>query len=168
MSNQSSIQATYQSPMKPVQLILLAGFVAGIMDGSAAMIQTYLYGRTQEGLFRYIASGLFGNDAFTGSSMMIVWGILFHMMIATTWAAVFYFIYPYLRQWFKNPFLIAFVYGLFVWFVMNRIVLPLSNIPKPPAGTPFNIARAATAAAILVVCIGLPISLIMKRFYQSK
>jgi hypothetical protein len=152
------------SSMHAVKLILLAGFVAGIMDGSAAMIQTYLAGRTQAGLFRYIASGVFGNEAFTGSSFMIVWGIGFHMAIATLWATVFFYMYPYLLRWVKNTLAIAVLYGLFVWTVMNRIVLPLANTPK----NPFNWEKAAIAAAVLIVCIGLPLSLLFSKYYKGK
>ena len=47
---------------------------------------------------------------------------------------------------------------------MNLIVVPLSRIPR----SPFNPANAAIQAGILVVCIGLPISLLAHRHYAKK
>ncbi len=158
-----SISTSQQSSMSPGKLIVLAGLLAGVMDGSAAMIQTAIGGRTQEGLFRYISSGIFGNEAFTGSYMMVVYGVLLHFFIAMSWTVIFYFLFPTLRQWFKNPVVLGVLYGLFVWAIMNLVVLKLANTPKGP----FNLERAAIAAAVLIVCIGLPISLMFNKFYKS-
>lgn len=149
--------------LSPIKLILAAGLLAGVMDGSAAMIQTAMAGRTQEGLFRYISSGIFGNDAFTGSSMMVVYGVLLHFFIAMSWTVIFYFLYPTLRQWFKNPVVLGILYGLLVWAVMNLIVLKLANTPKGP----FNLGKAAIAAGVLIVCIGLPISLMFNKYFRK-
>ncbi|HRH60078.1 MAG TPA: hypothetical protein PL045_05880 [Chitinophagaceae bacterium] len=41
---------------------------------------------------------------------------------------------------------------------MNLIVVPLSNSPK----FPFDAARAAIAASILIVCIGIPLAFMAK------
>jgi len=164
MANQGVSPSLESDKMSAGKLVLTAGLLAGIMDGSAAMIQTAIAGRTMEGLWRYVASGFFGNDAFTGSSAMIVYGILFHLFIAMSWAVIFYFLYPYLKQWFKNPVVLGMLYGIVVWAVMNLIVLKLANTPKGP----FNPGRAAIAAAILMVCIGLPISLMFNKFYKGK
>ncbi|HEY5823575.1 MAG TPA: hypothetical protein VIT44_04375 [Cyclobacteriaceae bacterium] len=164
MTNQSANPSLESDKMSPGKLVLTAGLLAGIMDGLAAMIQTAIAGRSQGGLFRYIASGVFGNDAFTGSSTMIVYGILFHLFIAMGWTVVFYFLYPYLKQWFKNPVLLGVLYGLFVWVMMNQIVLKLANTPKGP----FNIKGAAIGATVLIFCIGLPISLMFNKFYSGR
>jgi hypothetical protein len=164
MTNQSTNASLETDKMSPGKLVLTAGLLAGIMDGSAAMIQTAIAGRTMGGLWRYVASGVFGNDAFTGSSAMIVYGVLFHLIIAMGWTVVFYFLYPNLKQWFKNPVVLGILYGLFVWVMMNQVVLKLANTPKGS----FNIKGAAIGATILIVCIGLPISLMFNRFHKSR
>ncbi len=163
MTNQSVNPSLESDKMSPGKLILTAGLLAGIMDGSAAMIQTAIAGRTMAGLWRYVASGVFGNDAFTGSSAMIVYGILFHLFIAMSWTVIFYFLYPYLKEWFKNPVVLAIIYGLVVWAIMNLVVLKLANTPKGP----FNPKGAAIAASVLIFCIGLPISLMFNKFYRK-
>jgi hypothetical protein len=159
----SSSASINNSPMSPLKLIVTTGLLAGVMDGSAAMIQTAIAGRTQEGLFRYISSGIFGNDAFTGSSMMVAYGVFLHLFIAMSWTVIFYFLYPTLRQWIINPIVQAFLFGLIVWAVMNLIVLQFANTPKGQ----FNIVRMTIAAAVLIVCIGLPNALMFKKYYKK-
>ena len=64
----------------------------------------------------------------------------------------------------KNVVLTGVLYGLFVWFVMNRIVLPLSNTPP----LPFTVRGALISSAILIVAIGMPLSIIAKRLVWPK
>jgi uncharacterized membrane protein YagU involved in acid resistance len=145
--------------------ILLAGFVAGTMDITAAIIHYYI--RTQKEptkLLQFIASGVFGKDAFTGGTTMAMMGLLFHFMLAFIFTIVFYLIYPKIKLLSKNKIVTGIVYGAIVWVIMNRVVLPLSNTPK----LPFNPTQAAIGMAILMVCIGLPISLIVSRHYATR
>jgi uncharacterized membrane protein YagU involved in acid resistance len=145
--------------------ILLAGFVAGIMDITAAIISYYI--RTQKEptrLFQFIASGVFGKDALTGGTTMAVIGLLFHFMLAYIFAIAFYLIYPKIKLLSRNKIITGIVYGAIVWVIMNLVVLPLSNAPR----LPFNPKQAAIGMAILMVCIGLPISLIVHRHYARR
>ncbi len=59
-------------------------------------------------------------------------------------------------------FFIAF--GIIVWFVMNLVVLPLSNVRHAP----FQLRAAGIAAFILVICIGLPLSLGLGRLFRDR
>ena len=56
------------------------------------------------------------------------------------------------------------LYGLFVWIVMNLLVVPLTRIP------PFSItfAKAAENIIILMLAIGLPLALIVHNYYYGK
>jgi hypothetical protein len=54
-------------------------------------------------------------------------------------------------------------YGIVVWFVMNMIVLPLSNVRQGP----FNLFQAIVGAVILMFCIGLPIAMIVGRSHEA-
>jgi hypothetical protein len=51
-----------------------------------------------------------------------------------------------------------------VWLVMNQVVLPLSNITQRQ----FDLTKAAIAAAVLIVAIGLPLSFLAHRYYKNK
>jgi hypothetical protein len=153
-----------QGGKNAAEVIITAGLVAGILDGSAATVQTFIMsGKGIGRVFPYVASGVFGTEALTGGANMIIAGILFHLMIAMTWAIVFFFLYPYVSKVIKNWIVLGLVYGIFVWSMMNLVVVPLSNTPK----FPFNPSRALIAASILVAFIGLPISFFISKYYRS-
>lgn len=145
-----------------MKTILFAGSLAGTLDIAAAMIRYYTTtGKDPLNVLRFIASGVFGNAAFSGGVVMAVYGLFFHFIIAFSWTILFFMVYPRLKLFFKNQYLWGIIYGCFVWTGMNLIVLPLSNVPQ----LPFSIARAAEAIGTLIVCIGLPISIITHRYY---
>jgi hypothetical protein len=147
------------------EVIVMAGLVAGLLDGSAATIQTFIVsGKGIGRVFPYVASGVFGTDALNGGTNMIIAGIVFHMMIAMTWAVLFFYLYPFFSRLTKNWVLLGLGYGILVWTIMNRVVVPLSNTPK----FPFDLGRALIAASILMAFIGLPISFFVSRYYKSQ
>jgi hypothetical protein len=145
--------------------ILWAGFLAGALDIAAAMLIYYV--STQKNplnILPFIASGVFGKEAFNGETEMIIWGFLLHFLIAYFITASFFLIYPkanFLRQ---NNILTAIFLGLFVWCVMNLIVLPLSKAPE----IPFNFFGALRGAFILIVAIGMPLSFIAYNYYVRR
>jgi len=142
--------------------ILIAGLIAGTMDILAAIF--LLAGGNAAGVFRYIASGAFGKSAMQGGTEMIFGGLIFHYLIAMSWVALYFFIYPKLSFLKHNKWLSAIIYGAFVWTIMNLIIVPSSQI----GWTGFNPLRAAENMLILMVCIGLPASLSANRFYKER
>ena len=58
-----------------VKNILFSGLIAGTLDISAAIL--FLANGNAAGVLKYIASGAFGKDAFTGGDEMLAWGVLF-------------------------------------------------------------------------------------------
>ena len=149
----------------PTKTILLAGLVAGTLDITTALIHAFIArGITPERVFKFIASGVWGNDAFSGGTSMIFWGIFFHYVIAFTFTLFFFFIYPYVSKIINNKIVLGLFYGIFVWIVMNMLVLPLTNIPK---GSP-SLGQKLIGMAILMMMLGLPISLIINRYYSSQ
>lgn len=154
-------QPTYRS--SAAKTILLAGFVAGTMDIAAAIISYYLHTHKEPTrLFQFIASGVFGQDAFTGGTTMAVLGLLFHFMLAFIFTIAFYLLYPKIKMLSGNKIINGLLYGIIVWVIMNLAVLPLSKAPK----LPFDMTQAVIGMAILMVCIGLPISLIIHKHYS--
>lgn len=152
---------------KSVRTILWAGLVAGILDALAAMTMTIIRGgKDPLAVWRYVASGVFGPESLAGGTPMVAWGLVFHFFIALTFAALYYLIYPQLHRFISSPVAIGLLYGILIWLVMNRIVLPLSNIPAPTQ--PFDPARVAISMAIIMIMVGLPISLIVHRHYAGR
>lgn len=140
--------------------ILWAGLVAGTLDITAAIL---VYTRSlpmAERLLQGIASGLIGKAAANGGIATALLGLLCHFVIATSWAAIYFAASRRMHFLLEHEIISGIAYGLIVYAVMNHIVIPLSAIgPRP-----FSLPAAARAAAILVVCIGLPIATIVHKF----
>jgi hypothetical protein len=142
-----------------------AALLVGTLDILAACIQFYL--KTNKGpvpIFKYIASGVFGEKAFTDGNIMIICGLLLHYFIAFIFTFFFFWvgdIFPNILKW---KFATGILYGVFIWSVMNFLVLPLSNIPK----SPFNFTAAVIATLILIACIGIPLSFIASKQINPK
>jgi len=76
-----------------IQTILLAGLVAGLLDGIAAVV--FLGKMNYSGVFKFVASGLFGKNAFAGGAEMVIYGIIIHLLIAMAFA---FFIILFFRK----------------------------------------------------------------------
>ena len=155
-------QSDSLSSAGPWRTIILTGLLAGTLDAIAAIVVSQA---SPAAVFKFIASGAFGaGKAFSGGDIMIVWGVLFHYFIALSWTVLFFFMYPALPWMRKNKYITGLLYGIFVWIIMNRVVIPLSEIPQRP----FNLKGALTGMSILMVAIGLPISILTHRYYLRK
>ncbi len=145
--------------------ILKTTLIAGSLDILAAFIQGYLnYKIMPSIILQYIASGVFGQSAFTGGFGMQLWGLFFHFVIAFACTASYFLLYPKFaflkKNWLVNSVLIALV----AWAVTNLVIVPMSKIPNHP----FNFSKAFIAFTILFFFIGLPISYFAKKFYDNK
>lgn len=141
-------------PGRVASTALLAGLVAGTLDITAACVETWLRsGRGPTRVFLFIATGVFGPEVLQRPEMW-PWGLLFHYVIATGWALLFTLAWPRLP---KRPLPVGIAYGALVWLLMNKVVVPLSRVPAFDA----PLLQKAKAMAILMVCIGIPIALIV-------
>ena len=149
---------------------LTAGLVAGTLDITAACIQAYLKtGTTPSQVLKYVASGAVDPKTFSNDTMLAAVGLLVHFTIAIFFAFFFFFLAKQIPSLVKYPILIGILYGLFVWSTMRFIILPyISRLnPKPIVGQE-AIKNAAIAAAIIVVCVGIPIVLLARRYFRAK
>jgi len=140
--------------------ILTAGLIAGTLDILAVIF--LLAGGNAIGVFKGIASGVFGKTALEGGSGMVAWGALFHYVIAMSWTTAYFLLYPKLPFLKRNKWLNAAAYGVIVWSLMNLVVLPLSNV----GSRTLTLLGALENMLILMVCIGLPVSLLADQFYR--
>jgi hypothetical protein len=142
------------------KLIAKAGFIAGALDIVAASLNFYFKtGKNPTIVLKYIASAIFGKEAMAGGIEMMLIGLLLHFIIAFIFTLFFSFIYKKLWWWFKNTHLIALLYGVFVWVVMNLAIVPLSKASQ----IPFSWSGAITNCVILILCIGLPLSYLFRK-----
>jgi hypothetical protein len=147
--------------------ILYTGLLAGLLDGVAAILNYMIGGgKNPVVIFNYIASGVFGREAFSGGLLMALLGLLFHFIIATGWTTLYFLAYPKIYFLAKSRIVSGIAYGLFVWVVMSQVVVPLSHVPVNPA--PFDIYKTMVSIGILIVAIGLPISIRANKYYSGK
>ncbi len=139
-----------------LRAIIAAGLAAGVLDITAALIQTWRAGRTATLLFQAIASGWFGRASYDMGTASAALGLASHFMVAFGAATVFVLAarrMPFLVSvaWLSGP-----VYGMIVWATMRFVVLPLSAYPHIQ---PIDPSRMVVAVLIHITCVGLPIAL---------
>jgi hypothetical protein len=144
--------------------ILQAGLIVGTLDILSAFIYYYIKsGKTNFlVIFKFIASGIFGKDAGDGGTGMILAGFILHYAIAFSFTIFFFWLYPKVNVMSKNRIVTGIVYGLFVWTLMNLVVVPLSNTVHRT----MKLEGALINMGILIVCIGLPLSFMANTFYK--
>lgn len=144
-----------------IKTLLLTGLLAGLLDGISAVV--FLAKMNFNIVFQFISSGIFGKSAFEGGTEMILYGIALHFFIAISFTIFFYFTFNRFAFLKNHKIIRGLIYGLFIWIVMNLIVLPLSNTPQ----SPMHFIGAAKGLSILMICVGLPISLLTKPYQED-
>jgi hypothetical protein len=152
--------------LSAIKTILLAGFAAGTADILAAIgVYSLVMGRVGAvQILQSIAAGVFGKQAFAGGWETTLCGIVFHYIIATSWGSAYFLVFPYISFLRNQKIISGLLYGVLVWILMNTVVLPLSNASQPQ----FRWDSILIGMMILMLCIGLPISLITHKYYTSK
>jgi hypothetical protein len=147
--------------------ILKAGLLAGTMDILAAFVKYLLEGKKDVTvILRYISTGVLGPDAMKGGAKEAALGLALHYLIAFSFTIFLFWLYGKMQLTRVHPLLIGLIYGVFAWLVMNLGVLPLSRVPQSRG--PFNWEQAVIGALILVACIGIPVSLLARKYYLYK
>lgn len=137
----------------PWKSVITTTLIAGTLDLSAASIQAWFTAEVSpRQLLLYIASGMWGKDAYTQGDTMLFFGLLFHFIIVFACVGCFFWVYPKWTFLQRSILLNAFLIGLVAWLVTTQIIIRLSSIPSQA----FNWPNALLAIAILIVCIGLP------------
>lgn len=145
--------------------ICKAALIAGCLDITAACTQAWLVKSTTPGIvLQYIASGVFGKDAYTGGMGYILFGLLVHFVIAFSCTLVYFLAYPKLKLLKVHILLSSLLIAVIAWAITTRLIVPLSKITPAP----FNLSKALTAMGILYVCIGLPVSYLAKQYFTKK
>jgi hypothetical protein len=148
-----------------LKTILITGLIVGALDGFAAVLLTYgFYDRPPFAVFKYIASGLLGQSAFSGGPLTITFGVACHFFIALMWTFALFFLHPTISTVLRNKATKSIFYGSVIWIVMNLIVLPLSRVP---AGS-ISINQVITGVSILIVAAGVPLAISFDKYFFRK
>ena len=145
---------------QPYQTIFLAGLLCGCLDITATFIAWSLQGISPYRILQAIASGLLGIKSFRDGMASAALGAAFHLLIAFSAAGVFYAASRKFRFMVRHAILSGALYGVAVYLFMYWLVMPLSRI----APRPFSLSETIIAIITHVVCVGLPIALVVRRY----
>ena len=138
--------------------------IAGTLDILAAFTKAFISNKVTPGIvLKFIASGIMGNEAFSGDYPIMILGLIIHFFIVFCITLTFFLVYPKLRFLKQSIFLNSFLIAIIAWTITTQIIIPLSKIKTPP----FNLLNAFMAITILYVCIGLPIAFFTRHYYRG-
>jgi len=159
-----STGSTLPSVQKPnaLKAILWGGFLCGALDITTAFVVYGFYANARPiRMLKGIASGLLGPErAQAGGLENALLGLLCHFFIAFSAATVYYLISRRVRFLVNQAIVSGVLYGTAVYFFMNRVVVPLSHARR----NPFSFKFMVIGVLIHIFCVGLPISLSIRRF----
>lgn len=152
-------QAKVTMRPRPIQTILFGGLTIAVLDIILATGFWALYRDVPARvILQSIASGVLGKAAFSGGAGTTALGAFLHCVIACGIAAVYYvgtLRWPVLL---RKPVVSGLAYGLVVYLVMTRVIVPLS-LATPGA---FNPAWFAASIFSHLVLVGLPLAFIAR------
>jgi hypothetical protein len=141
--------------------ILAGGLIAGTLDIASAYISTLIHAGVPMRMLQGIAYAAMGPGAMKGGWATAGLGLALHFVIALGAAAVYYAASRWLSVMVREPVVSGLLYGVLVFLTMNFIIVPLSRIGRVLPGT---MEAAAIGLVILMMCVGLPIALMTRRY----
>jgi hypothetical protein len=156
--NQATAISSAQNP-NALLAILWGGLGCGVLDITAALVVYGRFGLPPIRLLQGIAAGLLGPRALDGGLATALLGLLCHFFIAFCAAAVFFAVSRWVPFLPDHAVIAGVLYGVAVYFFMNRIVVPLSAARKYP----FSFKMMVIGVVIHIFCVGLPISIVVRR-----
>jgi uncharacterized membrane protein YagU involved in acid resistance len=149
---------------------LKAGLIVGAFDIIGACLSAYIKGGTTPmQVLRYVGSGAVDPKTFSSPALLALFGLLIHFIIAISFAFLFFFLVKQIPSLVRYPIPIGILYGIFVWATMRFIILVIfSRHKQRPIEGAEAIQNAAIAAGILIVCIGIPLAFLARRYVRGK
>jgi hypothetical protein len=160
MSSQMSSHMSSQALRRNVLIIVAAGIIAGTTNLVAAGA---IFGGTMTHGFQMIASGLLGEEAYSGGIRAAVLGAVLHFAISIAaaglylWAALRH--HALIRHWLVG----GVVFGVLAYLVMSLVVVPLSHA----AGPDFSLGMIVKELVAHTVLFGVPIAGIVRAFARK-
>ena len=145
--------------INPAKAVFVAGLTCGVMDISAALVVYGLMGSKPLRLLQGIAGGILGPRTYSGGASTALLGLALHFVIAFGAATVFFLASRIVPLLLNHPVVSGVLYGIAVYFFMNRVVVRLSAATK----FPFSV-KMLIGVIIHIFCVGIPISLSIRRY----
>ena len=108
-------------------VLALGGIVVGTLDLVFATLFWSTRGVPPIRILQSIAAGLLGSASFERGTNSASLGVGLHYLIATMFIVIYYFLSQRLNILFKRPIACGLLYGIFLYVVMNFVVVPLSD-----------------------------------------
>jgi len=145
---------------RPWIFVLAGGLVAGTLD----IVYAWLFWALKRGvpaqrILQSVAAGLLGEASVEDGRATAALGLALHYLIAVSMSVAYYLAARRLPLLWQRPFLCGAVYGLFLYAVMNYVVVPLSAA-GPGSKDPLWVTLSVAVHALL---IGIPIALAVRR-----
>jgi hypothetical protein len=149
--------------MRPAaKAIAAATLVSGTLDILLAVLLTLLYGRDPAAMLRYVASGPFPAASDWGAAGSLL-GLLVHFALMAIMAALLVLIVRWRPALLDTSLRTGLAFGILTYFLMNWLVVPLRfGTPLPP-----STISLATQLFAHIVLVGIPMTLIVKRFLRG-
>ena len=143
----------------PTKAIVSAGTICGIMDITAALVVYGTMGAKPLRLLQGIAGGVLGPRTYTGGIATALLGLALHFVIAFGAATVFFIASRGIRFLLDHAAVSGALYGIAVYFFMQRVVIPLSRANR----NPFSLKFMIIGIIIHIFCVGLPIAFSVRK-----
>lgn len=159
----SAISAEFTSAKSSAgRTIALGGVAAGVLDISAAFINSGLNGRSPMFVLQSVASGVLGTESYKGGFRSAALGLALHFSIAFVACSVYYAASRKFKFLVRRAIVCGVLYGVAVYLFMYLVVLPLTF----HRSFVYPISAVAIGLTIHMLCVGLPISLAVRRGAQ--
>lgn len=145
---------------RALRAILLGTLVAGTLDICAAILTWMFRGVPAIRVLQSVAGGLLGRETFDGGAPTAALGLLLHFLIMSVIVALFITASGRMATLTRHAIPWGVAYGVVVYCAMTFIVVPLS---ASAAGRP-SLSAIAQGVLVHIVCVGVPIALIARRF----
>lgn len=151
---------------RALKTILIGGAIAGILDITyACVFNYYRAGMKPIAVLQSVASGAIGREsASTGGVKTAALGLVFHFLIATTAATVYFLASRVIRFMITHAVISGILYGLLVYLFMYGIIFRVAafHSTRLPWSYPWLVLLCNLG--IHMFGIGLPIALVTRKF----
>lgn len=144
-----------RTPLTPGRAILLGTLAVGVLDLLDAFAFFGMRGVAPVQILHAIASGLLGRAAFAGGLPTALLGLLIHFAIACAVVVAYHLASRRLPALRRHPLVWGPLYGILVYVVMNRLVLPMTPAVTGPPSLPVLV----NGLLIHALGVGLPSAL---------
>jgi hypothetical protein len=135
-----------------IRAIFIGGLLSGLLDITYAISVYALKGIPAIVILQSVASGVMGRAAYSGGLKAAALGLLLHFTMTIIMAAVFITAQRRIGIIRNHTFALAAFYGVALYYIMNYVVVPLSNAApgRPPEGL---LIWGALAAHVFLVAM---------------